>query len=316
VTITGNVSEPDTALDGAPVLQLYADQSAAGLSLHGMSGAPILVGTSEAEAAIGLVRWNPPRESDRSLAVGGILYACPIKAVIERRPELGQNLVEVSPPLEHQLHLVLRQLGITTVADALTRSVTQDDDRRKVATLIRQAEDRLKQAGQEANSENYFALGLLYATMGQLKEAEASLLAAITANPQMGKAYLGLATTYQLQANEMIRAGKYEYAEEPLKKSDEYRKMAFQYGFEDPMLQNQLGYVHKEFAQWYRSKVEEHLNSALINFKMVLGVDENDASAHNGIGNVGIVSKPIQKLVGRLTLFQGISQVFSHRKTT
>src|SRR5215467_7123725 len=31
---------------------------------------------------------------------------------------------------------------------------------------------------------------------------------------------------------------------------------------------------------------------------------------------MGIVSKPIQKLVGRLTLFQGISQVFSHRKTT
>ena len=32
--------------------------------------------------------------------------------------------------------------------------------------------------------------------------------------------------------------------------------------------------------------------------------------------NIGIVSKPVQKLVGRLTLFQGISQVLSHRKTT
>jgi hypothetical protein len=31
---------------------------------------------------------------------------------------------------------------------------------------------------------------------------------------------------------------------------------------------------------------------------------------------LGIVSKPVQKLVGRLTLFQGISQVLSHRKTT
>src|SRR5437763_14310768 len=30
----------------------------------------------------------------------------------------------------------------------------------------------------------------------------------------------------------------------------------------------------------------------------------------------GIVSKPVQKLVGRLTLFQGSSQVLSHRKTT
>jgi hypothetical protein len=30
----------------------------------------------------------------------------------------------------------------------------------------------------------------------------------------------------------------------------------------------------------------------------------------------GIVSKSAQKLVGRLTLFQGISQVLGHRKTT
>jgi len=33
-------------------------------------------------------------------------------------------------------------------------------------------------------------------------------------------------------------------------------------------------------------------------------------------GMIGIVSKPVQKRVGRLTLFQGISQVLSHRKTT
>jgi hypothetical protein len=37
----------------------------------------------------------------------------------------------------------------------------------------------------------------------------------------------------------------------------------------------------------------------------------NDAVIH-----FGIVSKPAQKFVGRLTLFQGVSQVLSHRKTT
>ena len=31
---------------------------------------------------------------------------------------------------------------------------------------------------------------------------------------------------------------------------------------------------------------------------------------------LGIVSKPVQKLVGKLTLLQSISQVLSHRKTT
>jgi hypothetical protein len=30
---------------------------------------------------------------------------------------------------------------------------------------------------------------------------------------------------------------------------------------------------------------------------------------------MGIVSKPVQQLVGKLTLFQGISQVLSHHKT-
>jgi len=32
------------------------------------------------------------------------------------------------------------------------------------------------------------------------------------------------------------------------------------------------------------------------------------------LATAGMVSKPVQKLVGRLTLFQGISQVLSHRK--
>jgi len=46
--------------------------------------------------------------------------------------------------------------------------------------------------------------------------------------------------------------------------------------------------------------------------------DRSDARwlAHLLRLGVGIVSKPVQKLVGRLTLFQGISQVLSHRKTT
>ena len=37
-------------------------------------------------------------------------------------------------------------------------------------------------------------------------------------------------------------------------------------------------------------------------------------AGHHQPLKVGIVSKPIQKRVGKLTLFQGISQVLSHRK--
>jgi tetratricopeptide (TPR) repeat protein len=289
VTITGSVSEPDAGLESARVLQLFADQSAAGLSLHGMSGAPILVGMPE--AAIGLVRWNPQRQDDRALAVGGMVYACPIKTIVERCPELGPTVVEVSPPLEQQLNLVLRQLEIKTVADAFTRSVAKDDDRRRVATVITRMERLLREAGQEASAENYYKLGMLHTAVGQLKEAEASLIAATTTDPEMGKAYLGLATAYQVQANEMIRSQKPALAEELLKKSEENYRTAFQYGFEDPMLQNQLGYTYKEFALWHASKFEEHLENALKNFRMALGANDNDPSAHNGIGNVYALRK-------------------------
>ena len=43
---------------------------------------------------------------------------------------------------------------------------------------------------------------------------------------------------------------------------------------------------------------------------------EHDEIARSMAALRGIVSKPAQKLVCRLTLFQGISQVLSHRKTT
>jgi hypothetical protein len=36
---------------------------------------------------------------------------------------------------------------------------------------------------------------------------------------------------------------------------------------------------------------------------------------HHKGNSFGIASKPAQKPVGKLTLFQGISQVLSHRKT-
>jgi hypothetical protein len=41
-----------------------------------------------------------------------------------------------------------------------------------------------------------------------------------------------------------------------------------------------------------------------------------DYDAWSAVWKTGIVSKPIQKLDGKLTLFQSISQVLSHHKTT
>jgi Trypsin-like peptidase domain len=71
-----------------PALQLQAAEAAAGLSLHGLSGAPILVGSPE--AAVGIVRWNPERSDESDLAVGGTFFASPMRHLVERRPELEE----------------------------------------------------------------------------------------------------------------------------------------------------------------------------------------------------------------------------------
>jgi len=84
----GEVVAPETTIfGGADALQLYSNESAAKLSLHGMSGSPVLVGELS-EAAVGLIRWNPESEDNPDVAVGGTVYACPIRSVLKLYPDL------------------------------------------------------------------------------------------------------------------------------------------------------------------------------------------------------------------------------------
>jgi tetratricopeptide (TPR) repeat protein len=75
VTVSGSVSSLDGEIAGAPAIQLYAEQSAAGLALGGLSGAPVFAG--RAPGVIGLIRYNPPDLDNAGRGVGGIVYACP-----------------------------------------------------------------------------------------------------------------------------------------------------------------------------------------------------------------------------------------------
>ncbi|MQA87976.1 MAG: hypothetical protein GEV03_25965 [Streptosporangiales bacterium] len=78
---TGEVVRTDSRLtDDAPVLQLTCQQSAADLPLHGLSGAPVLVG--QPQAAAGVVRRNPQRKDRPDLAAGATVYATPAAAVL------------------------------------------------------------------------------------------------------------------------------------------------------------------------------------------------------------------------------------------
>lgn len=80
VTVSGSISNLDGELRGAPAIQLFAEQSAAGLALGGLSGAPVFAGT--APGVIGLIRYNPPNPESPERGIGGIVYACPVGALL------------------------------------------------------------------------------------------------------------------------------------------------------------------------------------------------------------------------------------------
>ncbi|MET7995080.1 N-6 DNA methylase [Amycolatopsis sp. NPDC005232] len=72
--------------DGASVIQLSSVDSIAGLSLHGLSGAPVLVG--HPQKAVGVVRWNPRRINEPTLAAGAAIFATPSAVILDRWPKL------------------------------------------------------------------------------------------------------------------------------------------------------------------------------------------------------------------------------------
>ena len=91
LTVDGNVVDPDQRQpqSGTSVIALYCRQAAAvsPQQLIGFSGAPVLIG--EPTSAVGLIRWNPTNPSQPGIAAGGTVYACPVRSILARWPELG-----------------------------------------------------------------------------------------------------------------------------------------------------------------------------------------------------------------------------------
>lgn len=100
-TIDGNVVDPDQRQPGTgvPVIALYCQQAAAGSPqpLAGFSGAPVLA--APAGPAIGVIRWNPNNPERPGIAEGGTVYACPVRSVLARWPEL-RDLASAGTPAE------------------------------------------------------------------------------------------------------------------------------------------------------------------------------------------------------------------------
>jgi hypothetical protein len=89
-TVDGNIVDPDQRQpqSNASVIALYCQQAAAGSpqQLAGFSGAPVLI--DEPPIAVGLIRWNPINPSQPGIAAGGTVYACPVRSIFARWPEL------------------------------------------------------------------------------------------------------------------------------------------------------------------------------------------------------------------------------------
>lgn len=88
--VSGMVIWPDAPMPkGASGISLICWQVMAGLSLHGLSGAPALTGNME--KAVGVIRWNPPQTENQELARGAEVYAAPAGRILERWPELSPS---------------------------------------------------------------------------------------------------------------------------------------------------------------------------------------------------------------------------------
>ncbi|MFI7319403.1 N-6 DNA methylase [Streptomyces venezuelae] len=97
--VSGEVTWRNAQLtDGTPVIQLACREAAAGLPLHGLSGAPVLVGRPL--TAVGVVRWNPPRRDLPNLAAGASFFAAPISEILHRWPHIHPvNVAKKDPKL-------------------------------------------------------------------------------------------------------------------------------------------------------------------------------------------------------------------------
>lgn len=105
VAMSGEIIWSEGVLpSGVRGIQLVCTESVAGLSLHGLSGAPVLTG--KPQKAVGLIRWNPPREGNPDLAAGAIVYAAPVARILQCWPKIaeGVGLTDVVRRLTDRSH--------------------------------------------------------------------------------------------------------------------------------------------------------------------------------------------------------------------
>ena len=222
----------------------------------------------------------------------------------------SSDLEERIDALTTEVRELLGYAGEGPAAAPFQLSIMRGHDLERAEHLIEEANRILDQAGAGTSSDDYYRLGNIFVMLGDMDRAAASFLAATDADPDMGDAYLGLGLVYQLQANDMIRNQNYGLARDALEKAEGYVQIALNYDAGDPDVHVQLGYVHKDRAQLLsgpsstpnNAEIESSLSKATTHFRMALGVDENNPSAHNGLASVYIVQAKYDEAIEEATI--------------
>lgn len=189
----------------------------------------------------------------------------------------------------------LAKVEILAKGPPLVQRVLQanEEDRQAAAKTIGEIEGLLQKAGFGLTPRNLTALGWLYEFNGQPEKAAASFLGAKDADQSLAaNVYLGLAVSYQLQGNLLLRRGEVDEAETILAKAADNARLLQPYEpVESSEALSQLGYIQKDLADTYtvenkKAKAAAALNTAATLFQQVLVANPNDPGAHNGLGNV------------------------------
>jgi tetratricopeptide (TPR) repeat protein len=175
--------------------------------------------------------------------------------------------------------------------DAVYLNSVSDQERANAANSIREIESIMSNSGIKLSPEEWTGLGYAYLTANEMDKSKSALLEAVHENPSLLEANYLLSTLNQIQASESLVQGDLPRTRELLKAAEQYGEAA-RHGHEaDSGVGDQLGFIYKQLAQedltrHDQDRATEELDKARALFQMGLGVNPNDASAHNGLGTV------------------------------
>jgi hypothetical protein len=176
------VAGTEGSVGGGRVLQLQAEAPAGGLSIKGLSGAPVLIGTPE--QAAGLVRRQHVSPYDRSTPLGGVVFACPA------------TLFAAAVELYIRAGLDARGFEVDLLREQATRGSVEHST--MLGRMLRergedaQAEAWLRFAAEAGDASAAFNLGLLMEKLDNRSEAMVWFRRAASRGDVMAAATFGL----------------------------------------------------------------------------------------------------------------------------